>query len=143
MRKVYLDHNATTPVHPEVAAAVQPFLGDMFGNPSSIHWAGRDVRKAVEDARAEIAAFYGCRPLEVVFTSSGTEAAMSAVRLARGARRALEGRRHDLIRPSVAIGAPDESQHLPVLGHGCAPFGPTARAVSRGSPETPPPCADS
>ncbi len=74
MRKVYFDHNATTPVHPEVAAAVQPFLGGSFGNPSSIHWAGRDVRKAVEDAREEMAAFYGCRPLEVVLTSSGTEA---------------------------------------------------------------------
>jgi len=74
LRKVYLDHNATTPVHPEVAAAVQPFLGELFGNPSSIHWAGREVRKAVEDARAQVAAFYGCRPLEVVFTSSGTEA---------------------------------------------------------------------
>jgi cysteine desulfurase len=70
---VYFDHNATTPVHPEVAAAVQPYLGELFGNPSSIHWAGRDVRKAVEDAREAIAAFYGCRPLEIVFTSSGTE----------------------------------------------------------------------
>lgn len=79
MRRIYFDHNATTPVHPEVAAAVQPFLGEHFGNPSSIHWAGRDVRKAVEDARAEIAAFYGCRPLEVVFTSSGTEADNLAV----------------------------------------------------------------
>jgi cysteine desulfurase len=73
MRKVYFDHNATTPVHPEVAASVQPYLGDLFGNPSSIHWAGRDVRKAVEDARENIAAFYGCRPLEIIFTSSGTE----------------------------------------------------------------------
>jgi cysteine desulfurase len=80
LRKVYLDHNATTPVHPEVAAAVQPFLGELFGNPSSIHWAGRDVRKAVEDARAEIAVFYGCRPLEVVFTSSGTESDNLAVK---------------------------------------------------------------
>ena len=80
MRKVYLDHNATTPVHPEVAGAIQPFLGDLFGNPSSIHWAGRDVRKAVEDARAEVAAFYGCRPLEVVFTSSGTEGDNLAVK---------------------------------------------------------------
>jgi len=73
MKKVYFDHNATTPVHPEVAEAVRPYLGELFGNPSSIHWAGRDVRKAVEDARESIAAFYGCRPLEVVFTSSGTE----------------------------------------------------------------------
>ncbi len=80
MRKVYFDHNATTPVHPEVAAAVQPFLGDFFGNPSSIHWAGRDVRKAVEDARAEIASFFGSRPLEIVFTSSGTEADNLAVK---------------------------------------------------------------
>ncbi len=73
MRKVYFDHNATSPVHPEVASAIAPFLGELFGNPSSIHWAGRDVRKAVEDARESIAAFYGCRPLEIVFTSSGTE----------------------------------------------------------------------
>ncbi|MBE0602437.1 MAG: cysteine desulfurase [Deltaproteobacteria bacterium] len=73
MRKVYFDHNATTPVHPEVAEAVRPFLGELFGNPSSIHFAGREVRKAVEDAREQIAAFYGCRPLEIVFTSSGTE----------------------------------------------------------------------
>ncbi|MCR4310302.1 MAG: aminotransferase class V-fold PLP-dependent enzyme, partial [Deltaproteobacteria bacterium] len=80
MRRVYFDHNASTPVHPEVAAAVQPFLGELFGNPSSIHWAGRDVRKAVEDARAEIASFYGCRPLEVVLTSSGTEADNLAVK---------------------------------------------------------------
>ena len=73
MRKVYFDHNATTPVHPEVAEAVRPYLGELFGNPSSIHFAGREVRKAVEDAREQIAAFYGCRPLEIVFTSSGTE----------------------------------------------------------------------
>lgn len=73
MRRVYFDHNATTPVHPEVARAVAPYLGECFGNPSSIHWAGRDVRKGVEDARAEVAAFFGCEPLEVVFTSSGSE----------------------------------------------------------------------
>jgi len=73
MRKVYFDHNATTPVHPEVAEAVRPYLGELFGNPSSIHFAGREVRKAVEDAREQIAAFYGCRPLEIVFTSTGTE----------------------------------------------------------------------
>jgi cysteine desulfurase len=73
MRKVYFDHNATTPVHPEVAEAVKPFLGEQYGNPSSIHFAGREVRKAVEAAREEIASFYGCRAQEIVFTSSGTE----------------------------------------------------------------------
>ena len=80
MRKVYLDHNATTPVHPEVRKAIEPYLDDQFGNPSSIHWAGRDVRKGVEDARQEIASFFGCQPLEVVFTSSGTESDNLAVK---------------------------------------------------------------
>ena len=80
MRKVYLDHNATTPVHPEVRKSIEPYLNDQFGNPSSIHWAGRDVRKGVEDARQEIASFFGCQPLEVVFTSSGTESDNLAVK---------------------------------------------------------------
>ncbi len=80
MRKVYLDHNATTPVHPEVRKAIEPYLDDQFGNPSSIHWAGRDVRKGVEDAREEIASFFGCQPLEVVFTSSGTDSDNLAVK---------------------------------------------------------------
>jgi len=80
VRKVYLDNNATTPVHPEVREAVAPFLSELYGNPSSIHWAGRDVRKAVEDARQEIAAFFGCQPLEIVFTSSGTESDNLAIK---------------------------------------------------------------
>jgi cysteine desulfurase len=80
VRKVYLDHNATTPVHPEVKEAIAPFLSEMFGNPSSIHWAGRGVRKAVEDARQGIAAFFGCQPLEIVFTSSGTESDNLAIK---------------------------------------------------------------
>ncbi len=80
MRKVYFDHNATTPVHPEVRKAIEPYLADQFGNPSSIHWAGRDVRKGVEDARQEIASFFGCQPLDVVFTSSGTESDNLAIK---------------------------------------------------------------
>jgi cysteine desulfurase len=80
VRKVYLDHNATTPVHPEVRKAIEPYLDDQFGNPSSIHWAGRDVRKGVEDARQAIASFFGCQPLDVVFTSSGTESDNLAVK---------------------------------------------------------------
>lgn len=80
MRKVYFDHNATTPVHPEVRRAIQPYLDELFGNPSSIHWAGREVRKGVEDARQEIAAFFGCQPLEVVLTSSGTESDNLAIK---------------------------------------------------------------
>jgi cysteine desulfurase len=80
VRKIYFDHNATTPVHPEVRKAIEPFLADQFGNPSSIHWAGRDVRKGVEDARQEIASFFGSQPLEVVFTGSGTESDNLAIK---------------------------------------------------------------
>ncbi|MGE5699256.1 MAG: cysteine desulfurase family protein [Deltaproteobacteria bacterium] len=80
MKTVYMDHNATTPVHPEVGKAVAPYMAEMFGNPSSIHWAGRGVRKAIEDARQDIAAFFGCQPLEIVFTSSGTESDNLAIK---------------------------------------------------------------
>jgi len=80
VRRIYLDHNATTPVHPEVRKAIEPYLEEQFGNPSSIHWAGRDVRKGVEDARQEIASFFGCQPLEIVFTSSGTESDNLAIK---------------------------------------------------------------
>ncbi len=73
MERIYFDHNATTPVDNEVFDAMLPFLKDEWGNPSSIHWAGRQPRKAVEDAREKVAAFFNCAPLEVIFTSSGTE----------------------------------------------------------------------
>jgi cysteine desulfurase len=63
-----------------VKEAIAPFLAEQFGNPSSIHWAGREVRKEVEDARGEIAAFFGCQPLEIVFTSSGTESDNLAIK---------------------------------------------------------------
>ena len=73
MRRVYLDNNATTPVLPEVHAAMQPFLQGEFGNASSIHWYGQQARAAVEQAREHVAALLGARPAEVVFTSGGTE----------------------------------------------------------------------
>lgn len=73
MRRVYLDHSATTPVHPAVAEALWPFLNCRFGNPSSTHEPGRDARKAVDHARNTLAGFLGARPGEIVFTSGGTE----------------------------------------------------------------------
>jgi cysteine desulfurase len=73
MRRVYMDHNATTPIHPEVLEAMMPFLQENFGNPSSIHWAGREVRKFVDEAREKVAALLHAHPEEVVFTSGGTE----------------------------------------------------------------------
>jgi cysteine desulfurase len=73
MKKIYLDHNATTPLHPEVREAMLPFMGELFGNPSSAHWAGREVAPFIENARAHAAALVGARPEGVTFTSGGTE----------------------------------------------------------------------
>jgi cysteine desulfurase len=73
MRRVYLDNNATTPVLPEVLAAMRPYFGEHFGNASSIHHHGQETRAAVERARESVATLLGCRASEVVFTSGGTE----------------------------------------------------------------------
>jgi len=95
---IYLDHNATTPVHPDVVAALLPFLGERFGNPSSIHWAGRAVTGAVEEAREQVARLVGCEPGEVVFTASGTEADNMAL---KGVVSALRGRGNHIITTRV------------------------------------------
>ncbi len=79
MRRVYLDNNATTPVLPEVYAAMQPFLTEEFGNASSIHGFGQQARAAVEQAREHVAALLGARQADVVFTSGGTEGDNTAV----------------------------------------------------------------
>ncbi|MGX7706996.1 cysteine desulfurase family protein [Methylobacterium sp. Gmos1] len=73
--RAYLDHNATSPLRPEVAEAVARALVELPGNPSSIHREGRSARSAVEAARAKVAALVGVGPSQVVFTSGGTEAA--------------------------------------------------------------------
>lgn len=73
MEHIYLDYNATTPVHPEVSEAMIPFLRSHFGNPSSAHWFGVQTRKAVETARAQVAALLGCETDEIIFTSGGSE----------------------------------------------------------------------
>ena len=72
--RIYLDFNASTPVAPEVAAAMRAVLDAPFGNPSSDHWAGKPAREAVEKARAQVAGLLGCEAGEVVFTSGGSEA---------------------------------------------------------------------
>ena len=77
--RVYLDHAASTPVRPEVVAAMLPWLADHPGNPSGSHVAAREARRAVDDARDHVAVLVGCLPGEVVFTSGGTEADNLAV----------------------------------------------------------------
>ena len=85
-RRVYLDHNASTPVHPEVVAEMLPYFGEVFGNPSSIHAFGREAREAMDRARERVASFLNVSPQEIVFTSGGTESDNFALKGLAGAR---------------------------------------------------------
>jgi cysteine desulfurase len=88
--KIYLDHNATTPIAPEVLKLVTSVLQNQIGNPSSVHSAGRSARVLVDEAREQVASFIGASPSEIVFTSGGTEAnnfALLGVALGSGKNR--------------------------------------------------------
>ncbi|MGA3206401.1 MAG: cysteine desulfurase family protein [Syntrophales bacterium] len=87
MKTVYLDHCATTPLHPDVLTAMLPFLRHSFGNPSSIHAMGKKAREAVEEARGRVAALIGANAAEIVFTSGGTEANNLAIKGVTHARK--------------------------------------------------------
>src|SRR5579871_6405030 len=88
MKRIYLDHNATTPIRPEVLAAMLPYLTGEYGNASSIHAFGQNAREAVEQARASVASLIGARAADIMFTSGGTEsnnhAILGAVGVAAG-----------------------------------------------------------
>ena len=86
-RQVYLDHNASTPVHPEVVEAMLPYFSERFGNPSSVHGFGREAREGLETAREQVAHFLRVGKDEVVFTSGGTESDNMAVKGVAMARR--------------------------------------------------------
>jgi cysteine desulfurase len=90
-REIYLDNAATTPLDPRVAERMEPFLSSVFGNPSSLHAAGQRARRAVEEARGQVAALLGAAPGEIVFTASGTESDNLAL---VGAYEAQTERRH-------------------------------------------------
>ncbi len=87
---VYLDYNATTPVAPEVADAIEPYLREHFGNPSSSHIYGQRAKLAVEKARGEVATLIGAQPEEIIFTGCATESNNLAI---LGAARALGGKK--------------------------------------------------
>src|SRR5690349_14688959 len=91
--RIYLDHNATTPVDPAVAEAMMRTLQDLFGNASSVHYFGQQAKSAIDGARSAVASLVGGDPGEIIFTSGGTEADNFAI---RGVAEALEatGRRH-------------------------------------------------
>ena len=72
--RIYFDHSATTPLDPRVVEVMGPYLGEAYGNPSSLHEAGRIARRAVDKAREQVATLIGAEPEEIIFTASGTEA---------------------------------------------------------------------
>jgi cysteine desulfurase len=74
METIYLDHSATTPVDPEVLGAMMRYFANHYGNPSSIHGFGQEAKRAVDEARGQVAALIGADPEEIVFTGGGTEA---------------------------------------------------------------------
>lgn len=80
MKQIYLDYNATTPIDPEVADVMKPFLNEYFGNPSSIHEYGIITNNAVAKARSQVAALINCKPEEIIFTSGGTESNNYAIK---------------------------------------------------------------
>ena len=88
MNQIYLDYASTTPTDKRVVEAMQPYFGEVFGNPSSIHAFGQEARAAVEGARTRIASFLGADPAEIVFTSGGTESDNFAIKGVAYANRA-------------------------------------------------------
>lgn len=79
MKTIYLDNNATTAIAPEVLAAMQPYLGEFYGNPSSMHTFGGQLHRKIEEAREKVAALLGAEPSEIIFTSCGTESDNTAI----------------------------------------------------------------
>src|ERR1035441_9315943 len=97
-RTIYFHHNPTTPLAPQVREAMLPFLGGVWGNPSSVHHVGRRARAALDDARDRAAKFLACKPSELVFTSGGTESNNLAI---FGAARLLKPKGKHLITSAI------------------------------------------
>ena len=136
-RPVYLDYNATTPVAPEVADAIAPYLREHFGNPSSSHAYGRRAHEAVDRARGDVAALIGAAPGEIVFTGCATEANNLAI---LGIARALRATKRHVVTSAVehpAVAQPCarlrddgwEVTVVPVDGHGRVDPEAVARAL--------------
>jgi len=126
MRRIYLDHAATTPTHPEVVKAMLPYFTDAFGNPSSIYSYGQEAKGAREEARTMVAELIGARSEEIIFTSGGTEADNFAL---KGIAYASEHKGNHIITTSIEHHAVMETckflerkgfkvTYLPVEGYG-------------------------
>jgi cysteine desulfurase len=138
MKLIYLDFNASTPIAPEVAAAMRPLLEAHYGNPSSIHWAGRPAHAALDTARGQVATLLACAPEEIVFTSGGSEANNLAI---KGAFFAASGRANHIVTSQIEHPATIEPcrflkrfgaevTYLPVDGAGCINPDDVRRAIT-------------
>lgn len=114
METIYLDYNATTPVDPEVAEAMLPYLSNYFGNPSSIHKYGEITKEAVEKARIQVAELINCKPSEIAFTSGGTESNNFAI---KGSANFLQNKGKHIITSGIERPAVTEvCKYLETLG---------------------------
>lgn len=117
MKRYYFDHNATTPVSLEVFEAMTPFLTEIYGNASSIHYFGQTARRALDDSRRCVADMLGVKPEEIVFTSGGTEGANMAIfGAARGGHMITTAIEHPAV--LAAAGQLESMTIVPVDGRG-------------------------
>jgi cysteine desulfurase len=134
-RRVYLDHNASTPVHPDVVAAMLPYFSEAFGNPSSVHAFGREAREGLDTARDRIAGFLKVKPDEIVFTSGGTESdnfGIKGLAAARGRGHIITSRieHHAVLRTCETLETQGFSvTYLPVDGTGMVDPDDVRRAI--------------
>jgi cysteine desulfurase len=134
-RRVYLDHNASTPVHPEVLEAMLPYFSERYGNPSSIHGFGRAAREGMDVARERVASFLKVGKDEIVFTSGGTESdnmAIKGVAAARGRGHIITSavEHHAVLRTCSALEAQGFAVTvLPVDGYGMVDPDDVRRAI--------------
>ncbi|UCG91064.1 MAG: cysteine desulfurase NifS [candidate division WOR-3 bacterium] len=109
MQKIYLDYAATTPMHPDVVEAMQNYFSEEFGNPLSLHSRGREAKKAVEEARCEVAHALRAKPEEIIFTSGGTESDNFAI---KGVAYAMKNKGNHIITSSIEHHAVLEPCHF-------------------------------
>src|SRR5438034_2512570 len=134
-RRIYLDHNASTPVHPEVLEAMLPYFSEYFGNPSSVHGFGREARDGMETAREQIAGFLKVSKDEIVFTSGGTESDNLAIKGIAAAKRAghiitSQIEHHAVLRTVQTLeGQGFTATYLPVDGFGMVDPGDVRKAL--------------
>jgi cysteine desulfurase len=95
---IYMDHAATTSVHPKVLEAMLPYFSQIYGNPSSIYFIAQEARKALDEARANVSSVFGCKPGEVIFTSGGSESDNAAL---KGAAFALKKEGNHIITSAI------------------------------------------